>query len=78
MAHWVAVVNQQAVSAQDTKTKAIQEISNIISKHSPSLAGQVAYQLAQSEGASIAYGRDRQEIAKVLPCNCGSKRKHRS
>lgn len=76
MAHWIAVVSNQHVSAHETKTKAVRQVGLVLATQSASYANRIVSQLQQSTGASVAYGNDEQEIAKVLPCNCGSVKQH--
>lgn len=76
MAHWVAVVPNRHVSTHTTKAKAIAEIALVLHNYSRYLPSRVAEQLRQGDGVGVAYGVESEEIAKVLPCNCGSTKRH--
>lgn len=74
--HWIAVIPHKHVSTHKTKKEAITEIGILLTNKSPYLSSVVIEQLRRNEGASTAYGVQSEEIAKVLPCNCGSTKKH--
>lgn len=76
MAHWVSVVEGNVIAVEDSKTAAIREIAQLFTGNSHCMPSVVKQQLEQNKGESSAYDRDGNVIAKVLPCTCGSIKRH--
>lgn len=76
MAHWVSLVKGNVVAVEKTKEQAIFEIANLFTGNSHCMPSVVSRQLNQDKGVGTAYDRDGNVIAKVLPCSCGSVKKH--